>query len=118
MSSVPMRILIAEDEIFLAMMLQDLLEDAGYQVRKAACVSDALTYIDEDVPDAAILDVNLGGEEVYPVARALRARGVPFIFATGYGQRGLAGEFDGECTLQKPYLPHLVGTHLEQLLRR
>ena len=112
----PQRILVAEDEIYLAMMLQDLLEDRGYQVYKVACVSDALAAIDAGPPSAAILDVNLGGEHVYPVARALRERGIPFMFATGYGERRLPSEFEGERTLQKPYFPQSVDTHLSALL--
>jgi len=110
------RILVAEDEIFLAMMLQDLLEDRGYEVFKVACVSDALASIDAVAPSAAILDVNLGGEQVYPVARALRERGIPFMFATGYGERRLPSEFEGERTLQKPYFPRSIDTHLSALL--
>ena len=109
-------ILVAEDEIYLAMMLQDLLEDRGYQVSKVASVSDALACITAGAPSAAILDVNLGGEQVYPVARALRERGIPFMFATGYGERRLPSEFEGERTLQKPYIPQSVDTHLTALL--
>ena len=111
-------ILIAEDEIFLAMMLQDLLEADGYDVSKVACVADALAAIESRLPDAAILDVNLAGEQSFPVAQALRERGVPFLFATGYGERSLPEAFAGEQTMQKPYLPHLMRTQLSALLER
>ncbi len=111
-------ILIAEDEIFLAMMLQDLLEGDGYEVSKAASVADALAAIENRLPSAAILDVNLGGEQSYPVAKLLRERGVPFLFATGYGERSLPDEFAGEQTMQKPYLPHLMQSQLNALLGR
>lgn len=111
-------ILIAEDEIFLAMMLQDLLEQDGYDVSKVATVADALAAIESKVPSAAILDVNLAGEKSYPVAKALRERGVPFLFATGYGERSLPEEFAGEQTMQKPYLPHLMRAQLSALLDR
>ena len=73
-------------------------------------MSDALAAIEAGPPSAAILDVNLGGEQVYPVARALRERGIPFMFATGYGERRLPSEFEGERTLQKPYIP-AIGRH-------
>jgi DNA-binding response OmpR family regulator len=109
-------ILIVEDEIFLAMMLQDLLEDDGYDVSKVASVSDALDAIGSRLPSAAILDVNLAGEQAYPVARALRELGIPFMFATGYGERRLPEEFAGEQTLQKPYLPHRIKSQLGELL--
>lgn len=111
-------ILIAEDEIFLAMMLQDLLEADGYEVSKAASVADALDAIASRLPDAAILDVNLAGEQSFAVARELRANGVPFLFATGYGVRSLPEEFAGEQTMQKPYLPHLMRAQLSSLLGR
>jgi len=111
-------ILIAEDEIFLAMMLQDLLEGDGYEVSKVASVSDALAAIESKLPSAAILDVNLAGEKSYPVAQLLRERGVPFLFATGYGERSLPEEFAGEQTMQKPYLPHLMRSQLNALLGR
>jgi DNA-binding response OmpR family regulator len=111
-------ILIAEDEIFLAMMLQDLLEADGYDVSKAGSVADALAAIEERLPSAAILDVNLAGETSYPIAQLLRERGVPFLFATGYGERSLPEEFAGEQTMQKPYLPQLMRTQLSALLAR
>ena len=111
-------ILVAEDEIFLAMMLQDLLEEDGYEVTKVASVSDALAAIHARQPSAAILDVNLAGDLSYPVAKALRERGVPFLFATGYGERSLPDEFAGEQTMQKPYLPNLLRSQLSALLKR
>lgn len=109
-------ILIAEDEIFLAMMLQDLLEADGYEVSKVASVADALDAIASRPPDAAILDINLAGEQSFPVAKALRERGVPFLFATGYGEGALPEEFGGERTMQKPYLPHVLRSQLVALL--
>lgn len=109
-------ILIAEDEIFLAMMLQDLLEADGYDVTKVASVADALAAIALRLPDAAILDINLAGEQSFPVAKALRERGVPFLFATGYGERSLPDEFAGERTMQKPYLPNVLRSQLIALL--
>ncbi len=82
-----MRVLIVEDEGLVALMLEDMLEDIGCDVAfSAASVAQALAWIESDgQADAALLDVNLAGEKVFPVAQALRARGVPFIFATGYG---------------------------------
>jgi DNA-binding response OmpR family regulator len=116
--SVTQRILIAEDEIFLAMMLHDLLVDDGYEVSTVASVSDALAAIALSLPSAAILDVNLAGELSYPIAKDLRERGVPFLFATGYGERSLPIEFAGEQTMQKPYLPHVLRSQLSALLNR
>jgi DNA-binding response OmpR family regulator len=98
-------VLLVEDEMCLALMVQDLLEDAGYRVVKASRVAGALALAEAEPIDAAILDVNLAGADVFPVADALRRRGVPFLFASGYGERGLPGAFAGSRVLQKPYDP-------------
>ena len=112
------RVLLVEDEACLAMMLQDLLEDAGYEVIKAARVPAALRMAQGESIDAAILDVNVAGTEVFPVAEQLRERGVPFMFASGYGERGLPGEYRGFPILQKPYDPAVLGTMLRNVLAR
>jgi len=109
-------VLLVEDEMCLAMMLQDLLEDAGYRVLKAARVSGALALAGTEAIDAAILDVNLAGKEVFPVADELRRRGVPFMFASGYGDRGLPGSFQGSPMLQKPYDPVALEAMLANML--
>jgi DNA-binding response OmpR family regulator len=109
-------VLLVEDEMCLAMMLQDLLEDAGYRVLKAARVPAALTIAGDADIDAAILDVNVAGSEVFPVADELRRRGVPFMFASGYGDRGVPGEFRDYPMLQKPYDPAALGSMLKNVL--
>ncbi|HEX3918128.1 MAG TPA: response regulator [Caulobacteraceae bacterium] len=82
------RILLVEDEGLVALMLEDMLEDLGFEVAcSAATVAQALSWLDAGgALDLALLDVNLGGEPVFPVADALKARGVPFAFSTGYGE--------------------------------
>ncbi len=82
----PLRVLLVEDEGLVAMMLEDLLEDLGCEVAGSlASVAAALAWIEAGgAADMALLDVNLSGETVFPVAEALKARGVPFAFATGY----------------------------------
>ena len=109
-------VLLVEDEMCLAMMVQDLLEDAGYRVVKASRVPGALALAEHESIDAAILDVNLAGTEVFPVADELRRRGVPFLFASGYGARGLPGSFADSPVLQKPYDPQLLETMLAGVL--
>jgi CheY-like chemotaxis protein len=79
-------VLIVEDEYFLAQDLVDYFQDLGVQVLgPAASVSEALRLLDSTEVQGAILDVNLRGERVYPVADVLRQRHVPFVFASGYG---------------------------------
>jgi CheY-like chemotaxis protein len=99
------RVLIVEDESLVAMLLETILEDMGCQpVGPAANIDDGLALASgEEALDAALLDVNVGGRQVFPVAEALRARGVPFIFSTGYGEGGLPDEWRGQATLQKPF---------------
>jgi CheY-like chemotaxis protein len=98
------RILVVEDEMLIGMLLEDMLTDMGHEV--AAVVprlKDALTAVERESFDLAVLDVHLHGESAFPVADALIAKGVPFIFATGYGERGLPDSYRGRPVLQKPF---------------
>ena len=98
-----MRVIIVEDAILLAMELEAGLSEAGVEVvGSAALVDEAMALVDTPM-DAAVLDCNLNGESVIPVAEALAARGVPFLFATGYGEtRGAPEGFDAPI-IRKPY---------------
>jgi CheY-like chemotaxis protein len=109
------RILIVEDEMLIGMLLEDMLVDLGHEV--AAVVPrlrDALAAVERETFDLAILDVHLHGESAFPVADALISRGVPFVFATGYGERGLPETYRGRPVLQKPF----AKDDLERVLRR
>jgi len=115
MSAGPRRILLVEDEGLVALMLEDMLEDMGYDVAySAASVSQAVAWIEAGgEADAALLDVNLGGESVFPVADLLKARGVPFAFSTGYGEAH-DPRFRETPLLGKPILVE----RLQEVLRR
>jgi CheY-like chemotaxis protein len=98
------RVLVVEDEMLIGMLLEDMLTDMGHEV--AAVVprlKDALTAVERESFDLAVLDVHLHGESAFPVADALIAKGVPFIFATGYGERGLPDSYRGRPVVQKPF---------------
>jgi len=99
------RVLIVEDESLVAMLLETILEDMGCTpIGPAASIDEGLAMVaDGDNLDAALLDVNLAGRLVFPVAEALKARGVPFVFSTGYGEGGLPDEWRGQATIQKPF---------------
>ena len=99
------RVLIVEDESLVAMLLETILEDMGcVPVGPAATVEEGLQVAGGDEPlDAALLDVNVAGKQVFPIAEALKARGVPFIFSTGYGEGGLPDAWRGQATVQKPF---------------
>lgn len=101
-----LRVLLVEDEAMVAMMLEDMLGDLGCEiVGPAASVARALELAGDAALDGAILDVNVGGEAIYPVAEALTARGVPFVFTTGYGATDIDARFAGAPALQKPFSP-------------
>jgi two-component sensor histidine kinase/response regulator RpfG family c-di-GMP phosphodiesterase len=97
------RIMIVEDEALVAMILEDQLVDLGYSIAATcASVPDALKALGTDKPDAAILDVNLGGQLVYPVADQLMDRGIPFVFVTGYGRESVDQRYAAIQVLEKP----------------
>lgn len=98
------RVLIVEDEGMVAMLLEDMLTDLGHEVVATVGRMDrAAQLISETSADVVILDVNLNGEQTYSLASVLASRGIPFIFATGYGAAGLNEEWRSKPTLQKPY---------------
>lgn len=99
------RVLVVEDESLVAMLLETILEDMGCTpVGPVATVEEGLTMAaDKGSLDAALLDVNVAGREVFPIAEALKARGVPFVFSTGYGEGGLPDAWRGHPTVQKPF---------------
>lgn len=96
-------VLLVEDEIMISMMLEDRLEQNGYRVLAVANLADALQLVREESIDVAVLDINLNGEASFPVADALRERGIAFAFTSGYGIEGLPPEYRAEAILQKPY---------------
>lgn len=112
------RVLVVEDESLVAMLLETMLEDMGCTVfGTAARIEDALEMIAGDArPDAALLDVNVAGQTVYPVAEALDRKGVPLVFSTGYGQGGLAAGWEGRPTVQKPYTEAMIRDALMRVL--
>lgn len=99
-----LRVLVVEDEMLVAIMLEDMLAELGHALAgTAAGLDQALEMAQREVFDLAILDVNLNGKEIYPVAELLAARGIPFAFSTGYGQRSLREPYRDRPTLQKPF---------------
>lgn len=98
------RIVIVEDEMLIGMLLEDMLADLGHQVVAVVPrVREALSAVETQTFDFAILDVHLSGQPVFPVADVLIERGIPFVFATGYGERGLPEAYRGQRILQKPF---------------
>lgn len=99
-----LRILVVEDEAAISLLLEDMLLDFGCEVvGLAARLPAALDIVQREALDLAILDVNVAGEPIYPVAEALDARQVPFVFSTGYGSSGIRELYRDRPVLQKPF---------------
>ena len=102
-----LRILVVEDEAAISLLLEDMLLDFGCEViGPAARLSVALDAVAREKVDLAILDVNVAGEPIYPVAEALAQRSIPFVFSTGYGSAGIRDAFRDRPVLQKPFAQH------------
>ncbi|WP_425352974.1 response regulator [Alsobacter soli] len=99
-----LRILIVEDEMTIALLLEDMVVDLGHDVAGLAMrLPQALDMARTAAIDFAILDVNLDGRMSFPVADVLAARGVPFVFATGYGRAGLDPGYKDAPVISKPF---------------
>jgi CheY-like chemotaxis protein len=111
------RILLVEDEAMIAMLIEDMVADIGGElVATATRLDDAVAQAAEREIDFAILDLNLGGVLTYPVADLLRQRGIPFVFATGYGAGGLAKGYENETALEKPFTTSTLESVMKQTL--
>jgi CheY-like chemotaxis protein len=98
------RVLIVEDEALVAMMIEDMVLELGHTIGGvAARLKDGLLLAERGEIDFAILDVSLGGERSHPIAEALEAKGIPYVYATGYGDRGGDGAGRQGKTLSKPF---------------
>jgi DNA-binding response OmpR family regulator len=99
-----LRIFVVEDEMTIALMIEDMLIDLGHQVTGIAMrlpqAAEMARAVDADV---AILDINLDGRQSFSVAQMLRDRGVKLLFASGYGSPGLEAPFLGETVIKKPF---------------
>jgi DNA-binding NarL/FixJ family response regulator len=99
-----LRVLLIEDQMIVAMQIEDMLRAAGCEVvGPVGTLHAAIELAHEAALDAAVLDVNLDGEKVYPAAEELQTRGIPFIFATGYGDSTLPEKWRDQPRVSKPF---------------
>lgn len=99
-----LKALIVEDEAGVALLIEDMLGELGCEVAAwAALLARASGLARTALVDFAVLDVNLNGQPVFPVADILRERGIPFVFSTGYGANGLPEEYRGQPLVTKPF---------------
>jgi CheY-like chemotaxis protein len=111
------RILVVEDEMLVLMNIEMALEDLGCSaITATGSVTGAISLIAQQSFDAAIIDVNLGGDKSYPVADKLTERGIPFAFSTGNGDHGDRSDLDDRPVLKKPYLTADLVAVLEKLM--
>jgi CheY-like chemotaxis protein len=98
------RVLVVEDEPMIRLLLDDMLAGLGYSMAaEAGKLDEALALAKQGAFDVAILDINLDGQPITPVVDVLVARGVPFVFVTGYARRGLPEAHSDIPLLQKPF---------------
>jgi len=103
-AQVPKRVFVVEDEAMIRVLLESMLADLGYTVAAQAGEIDEATALAKTAAfDVALLDVNLHGRPITPVAEILTERGVPIIFASGYGERGVPEAYRDSPTLEKPF---------------
>ena len=109
-------VLVVEDEVMVAMYVEDLLGELGYDsVVVATGLDQALSLAHEAAFDFAVLDINLNGRLSFPVADVLRARGIPFLFASGYGSKGVNDNYRDAVRIQKPFRSHDLARAIDRL---
>jgi two-component SAPR family response regulator len=114
--SPPRRILVVEDETAIAMIFEEVLRDAGFEVvGPVSKLATAISLAREEALDAAVLDVTIRGGAVYPVADILKQRNVPFVLASGYEEWALPDAYRGLPRLSKPFTPEDIDRMLAQL---
>lgn len=112
------RVFVVEDEFAVLMLVEDMLMELGCEiVGTASRLSEALKAAGSVECDAAVLDVNVNGENIAPVAAVLAERGTPMVFSTGYGRSGIDSRFHDRPVLQKPYRIEEFADGLRQALR-
>ena len=112
------RVLIVEDDVLVALHLEDLLTALGHEViGQATRIDLAIELARKSDMDFAILDINLDGAKSFPVADILRQRGIPFAFATGYGAEGLVDGYREFPALRKPYAQEDLERTIAQIFR-
>ena len=110
------RVLVVEDEMTVAMLIEDMVSELAYEV--AAVVprlEDAMRLVDSEIFDIAVLDVHLNGKTVFAFAEELEERDIPFLFATAYGPHAIPAKFQDHAVLRKPFGPVELRRALMQL---
>jgi DNA-binding NtrC family response regulator len=112
-----LRVFLVEDEMVVSLLIEDVLADEQcIVVGPFARVADALEAARTEVADVAVLDVNVAGVKVYPVADVLVERGIPHLFLSGYGPSAIQDERPHACVCSKPFRPEQLVALLVDLV--
>lgn len=112
-----LRVLVVEDEMMIAMMIEDILAELGHEVAGVAMrLPQALELAKGVDADVAILDINLDGRKSFPAAQVLRDRGIKIIFASGYGSPGLEAPFTEDVIIKKPFETSDIRTAIQRVI--
>ncbi|RYE59110.1 MAG: response regulator [Hyphomicrobiales bacterium] len=113
-----LKVLIVEDEMTIAMLLEDMLLELGHEpVAVASRLTQAVERAEQGGFDVAVLDVNLDGQPSFSVAQILRDKDIPFLFSTGYGAAGIDSQFSDAVILNKPYMVGELGRAITAAIR-
>jgi CheY-like chemotaxis protein len=114
----PLSVFLVEDETLIRMMVAEMIEELGHTVAaEAGNLKQAVSLAQTANFDVAILDINLSGQRIDPVAEILSLRNLPFIFASGYGDDALTDRFRDRPTLQKPFILSQLAEAIETALQ-
>jgi CheY-like chemotaxis protein len=109
-----MDVLVVEDETMIRMLIVDMIEELGHRVIAEAATISAAEPLARDAPfDIAILDINVAGQNIHPVASIVQKRGLPFVFASGYAATGLPAPLNKRPILRKPFAAHELGKAID-----
>jgi CheY-like chemotaxis protein len=110
-------IFLVEDEALIRMMIIGMLDELGHNVvAEAGNIQEGMVLAETAEFDVALLDINVGGESIVPIAEIIRGRGLPFLFITGYAQIGLSEPFVEQPVLQKPFVITSLADAIEKVL--
>jgi two-component SAPR family response regulator len=113
----PISIFLVEDEVLIRMMLIEMVEELGHRViAEAGSVAEGLSLAEIEEYDLAILDINLQGTNVQPIAEVVTRRGLPLLFLSGYGSGGVPDGFKGMPVLNKPCTPEMLKRTIDAVL--
>jgi CheY-like chemotaxis protein len=110
---------LVEDEVLIRMMIADMVVEFGHRVvAEAGSIHEATSLAGSAQFDLALLDVNIAGSNIAPAAEIIEGRGLPLLFVTGYGKKGIPPHFQARPTLSKPFLANQLKAMIDAALEK